>query len=375
MPILTLGLLILNFLSIAAIWLEVFLLREWYMNKDALAQNLNDYATRCFIGAAALMLYLLGGRYLIRMLSSQGRNGDDSPKLERYSIQQRIQRPDGSVINVEHGGNRNKQSIIFLHGWNSNSMQWYYQKKHFENDYHLILMDQAGLGKSIGPKNKDYSLEKLAADLDSVIVEAGGKDPVLWGHSMGGFAILTYLKLEFQSVSCIKAIILEHTTYTNPAKTSIMSALVYKLQNPVLKPLSWMMIALSPLLWLSRWMSYFSGSSLLLTRFLTFKGTQSPEQLDFAALLSTLAPPFVTGRGLLGMFNYEATSVLPRINIPTLIIGAASDRLTKLEASKHMHHQIPGAELITLSPAGHMGLVERHHEVNIGVSDFLQRLK
>ncbi|MFW0718669.1 alpha/beta fold hydrolase [Pedobacter sp. N23S346] len=141
-----------------------------------------DYAQRCLIGAIVLLIYFLLGKGLIRLLISKRRRGEDQPKAERYPDQQRLERPDGSIINVEHGGEKGKQTIIFIHGWNSNSMQWYYQKKYFERDYHLVFMDHAGLGKSKRPDNKDYSLEKLAGDLDAVITHSGAKDPLLWGH-------------------------------------------------------------------------------------------------------------------------------------------------------------------------------------------------
>jgi pimeloyl-ACP methyl ester carboxylesterase len=131
------------------------------------------------------------------------------------------------------------------------------------------------------------------------------------------------------------------------------------------------MVGLSPVLWLSRWMSYLNGNSLIMTRFLTFAGTQTGKQLDFTALLSTMAPPAITGRGVLGMFEYDATEVLNSITVPALIFGAVSDRLTKLEASITMNKNIPGSTLVSLSPAGHMGFVERHEEVNAAASLFI----
>lgn len=371
MPLLLIGFFLTNILTIAFVWLDVYLWREWYFNKDILSEHSHDYAQRCLIGAIALIVYMLLGKSIIRLLLSKARKGEDEPKAERYAEQQRIERPDGSIINLEHGGVKGKQTIVFIHGWNSNSMQWYYQKKHFEKDFHLVLMDHPGLGRSKRPDNGDYRLEKLAADLNAVIEASGAKDPVLWGHSMGGFTILTFCKLFKEKLSGIKGIILEHTTYTNPTKTSILSGLLTAIQNLVLKPICWTMVALSPILWVSRWMSYLNGNSLIMTRFLTFAGTQTGKQLDFTALLSTMAPPAITGRGVLGMFQYDATPVLSSITVPTLIFGAVSDRLTKLEASITMNQQIPGSKLVSLAPAGHMGFVERHEEVNQAASAFL----
>jgi pimeloyl-ACP methyl ester carboxylesterase len=374
MPVLILAYFLTNLFTIVFVWLDVFLWREWYLHKDLLTQQDHDYAQRCLIGAIILLAYQFIGKSIIRLLLSKTRKGEDEPKAERLQDQQQLQRPDGSIINVEHGGIKGKQTIVFIHGWNSNSMQWYYQKKYFGKSYHLVLMDHPGLGKSKRPDNKDYSLEKLAADLDAVIEQSGAKNPILWGHSMGGFTILTYCKVYPQKLANIKGLILEHTTYTNPTKTSILSGLLTTIQNPVLKPICWLMIALSPVLWLSRWMSYLNGNMLIMTRFMTFAGSQTGKQLDFTSFLSAMAPPAITARGVLGMFKYEATDVLKHINVPTFVVGADTDRLTKLEASVFMNKNIPGSRLVTLAPAGHMGFVERHQEVNEAVAGFISSL-
>ena len=372
MPLILLGFLLTDLFTIAFIWLDVYLWRQWYFHKDIIPDH--DYAQHCLIGAIALAVYLLIGKSIIPFILGKIRKGEDEPKAERLPDQEQLVRPDGSVINIEHGGVRGKQTIIFIHGWNSNSMQWYYQKKHFGKDYHLVLMDHPGLGKSKRPSNRDYSLENLASHLDAVINHTNAKDPVLWGHSMGGMTILTFCKVYKSKLSQIKGIILEHTTFTNPTKTSILSSVLTTIQNPVLKPICWLMIILSPILWLSRWMSYLNGNMLIMTRFMTFAGTQTHKQLDFTSMLSAMAPPAVTARGVLGMFNYDATPVLKDITVPVLVVGANHDRLTKLEASITMNKSIPTSNLFVLAPAGHMGFVERHAEVNQAVDNFLAQL-
>ena len=121
-------------------------------------------------------------------------------------------------------------------------------------------------------------------------------------------------------------------------------------------------------------MSYLNGNSHLMTRFLTFAGTQTSKQLDFVTLLSTLAPPAITARGVLGMFKYNVTEQLPTIQVPALIIAADKDRLTKKEASQYMKDHLPNAAIVTVSPANHQGLVERHKEVNEAAEKFIKQL-
>ncbi|QSJ14321.1 alpha/beta fold hydrolase [Nostoc sp. UHCC 0702] len=116
------------------------------------------------------------------------------------------------------------------------------------------------MGKSSRPKNNDYSLEKYARDLAAVIDIAGDKPVILLGHSMGGMINLTFCRLFPEQLKRrVASLILVDTTYTNPVKTCIFSSLVRKLQKPLLEPLLYLTILLSPIFWLMTWLSYLNG--------------------------------------------------------------------------------------------------------------------
>jgi pimeloyl-ACP methyl ester carboxylesterase len=373
MPLLILAVLLLALLAFAYPLVAYYLYREWDHYRNTVA---DDYAQRCLYGAIALLLLILLGRFLIKALLSKTRRGEDNPTMSEPAKREILKRPDGSAINIEYYGPENGPAIVFVHGLNANSKNWYYQRKFFEKTHRLIMMDMAGMGKSTRPANKDYSLVKMAADLQAVIEYSGAKNPVLWGHSMGGMAILTLLaKNKDANRPAIKGVILQHTTYTNPVRTILFRRLMTALQKPVLTPLCYLIIFLSPVFWLSRWMSYLNGSSHLVTRLLTFAGTQTAKQLDFATLLSTLTPPAVMARGCLGMFRYDVTADLSRINVPTLVLAANKDRLTRPDASVYMKENMPNAELVTVAPGNHQALLERHREVNEAAQRFLQKIE
>ena len=57
--------------------------------------------------------------------------------------------------------------------------------------------------------------------------------------------------------------------------------------------------------------------------------------------------------------------------MPTLVVAADGDKTTVPDASRHMAATIPGAELVTLAPARHVGLIERHAEFSRLVGAFL----
>jgi pimeloyl-ACP methyl ester carboxylesterase len=373
MPLLILALLLVGLLSFGYPVIAYLLYREWDRFHNTVLNH--DYAQRCLYGAIALVVFALLGRHLLKLLLSKNRKGEDEPRMFDTTRRETIKRPDGSIINVEEYGQENGQAIIFIHGLNSNSKNWYYQRKYFEKDYRLLMMDLPGMGKSTRPANKDFSMEKMAADLQGVIEHMGARNPILWGHSMGGMTILTFLaKNRDPNRPQVKGAILQHTTYTNPVRTILFRRIMSAIQKPVLTPMCYLIIFLSPIIWLSRWMSYLNGTSHIMTRFLTFAGTQTAKQLDFTTLLSTMTPPAVMARGCLGMFRYDVTNELSRITVPTLVIGANKDRLTRPDASEYMHENIPGAQLLMLQPANHEGLLERHSEVNQAVAEFLSSL-
>jgi pimeloyl-ACP methyl ester carboxylesterase len=373
MAILILLLFLTDILSLGIIVADIYLLEEFYTYRHTAA---DDYAKRCLMGGIALTSFVLLGKFPLIWLLSKRRKNEDQPTLERSGRTDELERPDGSRIHIEYCGAKDAQAIIFVHGWNANSLEWYYQKKFFQKDYRLILIDLPGLGKSKRPNNRNYSLSKMADDLEAVIRHTKAEKPILYGHSIGGMIILTYCARHAGTLrSRIGALVLQHTTYTNPVRTTIMSKLMTAIQKPVLVPLCYLMIFLSPIFWLMRWMSYLNGNSQVMTRFLTFTGTQTARQLDFISLLSATCPPSVMARGVLGMFRYDVTADLQHIDIPTLVIAADKDRLTKPDASRFIRENIKSAELFVAAPAGHQGLIERNKEVNEAVKIFLNNVQ
>jgi pimeloyl-ACP methyl ester carboxylesterase len=253
-------------------------------------------------------------------------------------------------------------------------MQWYYQRKFFEKDFHLILIDLPGMGETQATANRNFSLEQFASDLRAVILHTKPLDPILWGHSIGGMCILTFFKVFPEGSLNIKGIILQHTTYTNPLKTIVFSRLLTKSQDILVRSFSSLMIFFSHAVWLFRWMSHFSGNLMLYNRVFLFTGGQTRQQLYFASRRWASARPAYTARGLLGMLDYDATQVLQQIKVPTLVIGAKQDKLTKYSASSAMADKIPDCRLLTLDPAGHLGLMEQHERVNEGAQKFLKEI-
>ncbi|WP_063768676.1 alpha/beta hydrolase [Verrucomicrobium sp. BvORR034] len=337
----------------------------------------NEQTALLFAAVLMFILTLWGGGFIGAVLRvirpAKGNAANDPRNAPKPTARHHLKRPDGSHLYVEVHGAADGIPLVLTHGWGLNSAEWNDLKRDLGDKFRLIVWDEPGLGRSRRPSNRDYSIEKLAHDLHAVVELAGrGKTPVvLVGHSIGGMINLTFCRLYPNSLGTkVMGIVLTHTTPTNPVRTTSGAALYTALETPVLRPLMYLTIAVSPLLWIFNWMSYRNGLAHLSVMRGSFAGTETWEQVDFAASFQTQASPAVVARGMLGMMSYDALSTLPAIAIPTLIVAADKDSTTLPEASKVMEANIPSARMITLSPAKHLGLIEHHQTFADAVSEF-----
>lgn len=330
-----------------------------------------NWETAYLLGGLALLAWSLAGRWLGPTLWR--RRGEDDPQPLTASEVRRLQGPDGTELHVELYGPDDGLPVILTHGWSLDGDEWYYTKRDLARRHRLIVWDLPGLGRSTRPADNDWSLEKLAANLDTVLELAGDRPSVLVGHSIGGMIALTHCRLFPEAWGRrVGGLVLVHSTYTNPVRTTAWAKLHTALQKPVLEPLCHLMIWLAPIVWGLNWLSYLNGSAHRSTERSSFSGRESREQLNFLARYTVKAWPAVLARGFLAMFRYDATSTLPRISVPTLVVAGDQDKTCTPEASAEMSQAIPGASLVTLQPARHGGHFEHHGPFNRAVQQFIE---
>jgi pimeloyl-ACP methyl ester carboxylesterase len=367
--------------------LGIYLSHKWYQRAWSYDLNLhrsyfdphigNNYETLLLAVAVGLLFWALAGGIIVRGILSlftkpKDSAGDALPKRSRQAAREhRLSRPDGSELRIECYGREDAPPIILTHGWGANSTEWDYLKKELADDFQLIVWDLPGLGRSTRPTNRDYSMENLSRDLEAVLRLACDRPAVVLGHSIGGMITLTFCRLFPEALRArVKAIALVQTTYTNPVRTTNMAGLFTALERPVIVPLMHLTIWLSPLVWLSNWMSYLNGSAFLSTKSSGFAGTETWEELNFVTRFQLQASPAVLARGMFGMLRYDATAALKAIDVPALVLVGDRDPVCTPEASERMQRDIPGAQMARLAPAKHMGLIEHHTHFAKIVSQF-----
>ena len=348
-----------------------WLVWEWY---DNWAVHLPANPRYLIWGLLLLATAFLGGPLMTLLVGRRSRPGEERMKPLTGGTVHRVVRPDGTQLHVESFGPVQAPVLLFTHGWGLSSDEWCYARRHFSERYRLLVWDLRGLGKSAGPHDHQYGLDRMAGDLNAVLALAGGQPVLLCGHSIGGMTTLTFCGLYPDVLATqVAGLILTQTTFTNPVQTALGAPLNRVLQEPLLRPLCHLTIWLSPLVRVMNILSFLNGSLTLANHLLQFKGQETRQQLGFTTALLLRANPAVVARGMLAMLEYEARGVLPVIPVPTLVIAASSDRATLPAASAYLTAHIPGAEQVMLSPAGHMGLIEHHEAWASTVNDFAKR--
>jgi pimeloyl-ACP methyl ester carboxylesterase len=381
-------------LQILALWLRglvaaavllasLYCWREWYersaVNTDTGVREdrrTDPYATYRFepayglnvptglLAVAALAsVWSLGGGLLLTRLRRRGGDADQRRYLthDRLDDAKHIRRADGSNIYTECEGPIDAPVLLLTHGWGANSAEWNALHPHLAGRYRIVRWDLPGLGRSEAPRDRDFSLDRMAHDLRLVMDGAipTGRPVVLVGHSIGAMINLTFAR-RFPDVvrDRVAGIVLAHGTYTDPLKTHEKAALYTKLQKPVIEPLLYAAIPLSPVLQGLNFLAYLNGSIHRSTHRSGFSGRETRRQLDFAARFTLQANVAVVARGTLGMLHWDATDVPVHLPCPTLIWAGEKDPTTCPEASQEMYTRIPRSELHSQPTAKHLGPIE-----------------
>lgn len=308
----------------------------------------------------AVALLLLGwsffGRFIV--LTVAARPDASEPARQPWAIDP-ISSPTGSSLHVRRTGPEGAPSVVLTHGWGLDHTIWRALGEALAQRHRVVAWDLPGLGGSKAPTPSAISLELFARDLAALLATVDGP-VVLVGHSIGGMTIQTLLRDLPEAVhGKVAGLVLVNTTYTNPLKTMALSTLAQALRAPVLEPSLWLTMLLGPLAQLSAWQSYLSGSAHLANR-VGFAGRVTRRQLDHTTLLTTRNSQAVSARGNLAMFRWDATGVLARTEIPTLVLGGQQDLVTRPDASQAMAAAARQAEPRLVDDANHMGFLERH---------------
>lgn len=375
MPLIAILRFLFMLLSLAIIAASAYLLWQWY--DGDIVQRADGVAVRVredwylWLGGALLVLSLLGRPIITPFLAKR----DTDPSKPERSAGRMITGGSGAQLYVEETGPIGAPVVILTHGWAMDSTIWYYAKRDLSRQFRVISWDLPGMGKSTPATPSAIGLSEFAQDLKTLIDLSGEQKVVLVGHSIGGMTIQT-LARDFPDIfnARVAGTVLVNTSYTNPLKTMILAGLAQAIRWPLLEPLMRLGILLQPLVWLSAWQSYLSGSAHMANR-IGFGKYVTHSQLNHTTLLSTRNAPGNIHRGNLAMFRWDATQAMAKVTPPLLVLSGEWDIVTKPEAGQQIATDRHGSVHQVIEGVNHMGFLERPDIYNRAISEFTQSVQ
>ena len=100
-------------------------------------------------------------------------------------------------------GQRNKPTILLLHGIAADSNTWAHLLKQIDNSkFRIVAMDLLGCGQSPRPSYIDYNVDDFVKSVRRTVKKAHIKTPfIIMGHSMGALIAARYGRLYPKAVS------------------------------------------------------------------------------------------------------------------------------------------------------------------------------
>jgi len=247
-------------------------------------------------------------------------------------------------------------------GWSQSAAQFKYQLETLSKHYRCIAIDMRGHGES-EKVEFGYRIQRLAKDLQDVLVGLNLKDVVLFGHSMGCSVIWCYWDL-FGPDRVAKLILVDEPPFltTNPAwseaeREAAGAAFdlktVLNTYNTLVGP---------------------SGETITTTLVSNMLTKEIAQEEKAWIIEQNLRLPRRYAAAL--MYNHCAQDwrdVIPRINVPTLIIGGKVS-VVPWKSQVWIHDQIPNSELVLFeeSEGGqHFMFIEGAAKFNKVVAAFL----
>jgi pimeloyl-ACP methyl ester carboxylesterase len=283
----------------------------------------------------------------------------DAGQLEALEFDEarRIPTHDGgSLYTVSRGTG---VPILFSHGVTISSRVWVKQFRDLPDaGFRVVAFDHRGHGSStLG--SSGHSVANLADDMRIVVESLDLRDALIVGHSMGGVALQAFaLAHPYLLAERIRGIVLLSTL----AKTSVSAS----------RRLQWLAEQVTSRLDLPRVMDH-PNVGMLFAR-AGFGRSPRASWVELNRQMLAGCDSTTARDATAALFGLDLTAQLPRLHVPTLVIGGTADVITPPAESRRLAQLIPEARLTLLPGAGHNIMLERTAEFHALVLDFAREL-
>jgi 3-oxoadipate enol-lactonase len=259
---------------------------------------------------------------------------------------------NGSRLAYEDTGGEGAP-VLLLHAFPLRAAMWEHQISELGERFRFIAPDLKGFGASEAPDDPaTYSMDGYATDLKALLDKLDIARAVVVGLSMGGYIAFALLRLYRDSITAL--VLADARAEDDPPEGKERRST----QQSQIRE---------------------RGTADLidaLTKGLLGPTTQEqkPEVVEQVKALMDSPPQGFIG-ALEAMKNRpDSSGELVAIDAPTLIIVGEEDGVTPPEASRKMHENIRGSQLVVLPEAGHLSSLESPDAFTSALQDFLTAL-
>ena len=240
--------------------------------------------------------------------------------------------------------------LVLLHAFPQTNAMWRALSEKWQRDFRVIAPNARGCGQTTYAEN--WSIEESAADVARLIEHLKIDAPIaLCGLSMGGYVALAFAR---RHAAKLGALILADTRAEaddEAARQKRGEMITFAHQHDAAQVFDQMVARL------------FSQHTL----------SARPDTVQLSRNIAATLPRETVIAALKALRDRpSAVPELAQIKVPTLILRGAADELSPPASAQTFVDEIPHARLQTLEGAGHYAHIERAHDFEIAVRDFVR---
>ncbi|OGP60137.1 MAG: hypothetical protein A2V67_07110 [Deltaproteobacteria bacterium RBG_13_61_14] len=254
---------------------------------------------------------------------------------------------EGVRVAYLEAGEANPAAVVFVHGFSGDIQNWWDQFEYFAKNYHVLVLDNPGHGRSARGEEVHCSIDLFARVVVGLMEQRGIERAALVGNSMGG-QIAAYAAIHYPER--VEKLVLSDSA--GAGKLGALSLLI-----PFASP----------------------GAVHLFFKSMgdQYQGTDPKDQARNAFALSFRGT--VEERPYMKALSQSIKSVartplredLHHISAPTLLIWGDDDTLVKPETMDVFASQIPETARYLVHEGGHTPPMQKPVEFNCAVDNFI----
>jgi pimeloyl-ACP methyl ester carboxylesterase len=284
--------------------------------------------------------------------------------------------PDGVPLAVREVGPLDAQvTMVFVHGFCLRMGAFHFQRTRLAEKWghrvRMVFYDQRGHGRSGEGSPESYTLTQLGQDLERVLKALAPRGAiVLVGHSMGGMAVLSHAR---QYPEQYGHRIVGAALISTAAEGVSRSPLGEILKNPAVEAFRFTARSAPKLMHRGRNVSRSLIAPIL--RAASFSDLEVSRSLDMFSQRMMNSTPIATLVGFLSALEShdETAGLWTLLRVPTLIVCGDHDLLTPDEYSRKMAASLPMSELVIVTGASHLALLDKPDAINDGLVRLVSR--